>query len=685
MIDVVIFVANFFARARLSDKWMHMKACRGAGRLGWAALLVGVVVGGSRGADGDFRWAFTTDNTGNALVHSSPTVGPDGTVYFGVEVNTSPPTGRVFAVDREGNPKWRFDAPDWVDSSPAISADGTTVYFGCWDGKLYAREAATGKKKWEFSAGIFVLGSPAVGRDGTIYFGGGDSAFHAVSSSGVAKWSYPVGENFVESSPAIGADGSVYFGSGLYVYALDADGILKWRVPTGGRITSSSPAIGADGTIYIGSLDSRVYAISSDGATRWTFSTEGQVSASPVLGADGTIYIGGEDSYFYAINPDGTKKWKVSVGGPIVSSAAVRSDGAVIFGADDSVVRALDPAGGLVKWAKKTGDIIESSPVVAPDGTVYVGSLDGKLYSYAGSGAAASGYSRWPMFRRDPLRGGAAPAIAEGGRLVNLSTRAQAGDGTTLIAGLVTQGAVAKNYLIRAVGPTLESEFGVVGPLRDPTLALHVQESGAVLLANDDWGTAANAAQLRSVSTSVGAFALPEGSKDSVVLGGLDPGAYTAVLQSADGGSGVALVEAYDAEVTSSGTRLVNLSTRAQVGTGNRVLIAGFVVSGTDPVRFLVRAVGPKLADFGVTGVLARPTMEVFSGANSILTNTGWSSTVFRGDVAGAAVVAGAFALADGSADCAALLTLNPGNYTIQVSGVSGTTGEALAEIYRLP
>jgi hypothetical protein len=191
---------------------------------------------------------------------------------------------------------------------------------------------------------------------------------------------------------------------------------------------------------------------------------------------------------------------------------------------------------------------------------------------------------------------------------------------------------------------------------------------------------------MRTAAT-VGAFALPAGSKDAVVLGSLAGGLYTASVDSPPGDTGVALVEAYDAEPNATGARLVNLSTRAQVGTGDNILIPGLVVGGSDPLRVLVRVVGPGLTAFGVDGALARPTMSVFFGAkgNLMLTNTGWSVGVLKGDIAGAAVVVGAFPLADGSTDCAALMTLSSGAYTIQVSGVGSTTGEALVEVYVLP
>lgn len=679
---------NIFAKARSPGRWMGMKACRGSLSLGWAALLIcgAATVPLCAQPDGTLRWG---SKMASALgsIYSSPAVGADGTIYVGVEVNSTPQDGMLQAVNRDGSIKWTFPTRQWVDSAPAIASDGT-IYFGCWNGNLYAVNP-DGTQKWKLAVGAIVVSSPAIGADGTIYIGSDDSALHAVSKDGVELWKYAT-RNSIESSPAVAADGTIYFGSkDSSVYAVTPAGRLKWRTVTGFDVYAS-PAIDLDGTVYIGSFDGFLYALApEDGAIKWKFPTGGQIQASAAIGPDRTIYFGSFDKNFYAVNPDGTKKWSVSVGGAIYSSAAMRSDGTVIFGADDGRVRALyTDAGreGLVKWAYLTDDIIESSPVIAPDGSVYVGSIDGKLYAFFGSGAPASGYSRWPMFRGNAVRSGRVASAPDGGRLVNLATRAQAGNGTPLIAGLVTKGTGAKNYLIRAVGPTLE-QFGVQNPLRDPTLAVKPLGFDEVLLANDNWGSEGNAAQIATTAAAVGAFALPPGSKDAVVLGALPGGLYTASLGGPGSDTGVALIEAYDADVGAPGARLVNLSTRAQVGTGDKILIPGLVIGGSDPVRVLVRAIGPGLTAFGVSGALTRPTMTVFSAATqkAIGSNTGWSAGVDKGDIAGAAAVVGAFALADGSADCAALLTLTGGAYTIQVSGVGGTTGEALVEVYVLP
>ena len=133
-----------------------------------------------------------------------------------------------------------------------------------------------------------------------------------------------------------------------------------------------------------------------------------------------------------------------------------------------------------------------------------------------------------------------------------------------------------------------------------------------------------------------------------------------------------------------SANQLINLSTRAQVGSGGNALTAGFVVSG-GAKTLLIRGVGPTLANYGVTtGYLANPQLSVFSGSVPIAANTGWSSNSNAADIVNASAQVGAFALPSGSADSVLLLRLEPGDYTAQVSGVGGTSGTALVEVYQV-
>ena len=154
------------------------------------------------------------------------------------------------------------------------------------------------------------------------------------------------------------------------------------------------------------------------------------------------------------------------------------------------------------------------------------------------------------------------------------------------------------------------------------------------------------------------------------------------------GATGIALVEVYDATpgAIPRDQRIVNLSTRAVAGnTSDTILIAGFVVTGSVPKRVLIRGVGPALTQFGVAGALARPSLAVFSGNTVLAQNAGWTTTADTSAITAAAQQAGAFAFAATSQDAALILNLAPGSYTAQISGVAGTTGVALVEVYELP
>jgi len=285
-----------------------------------------------------------------------------------------------------------------------------------------------------------------------------------------------------------------------------------------------------------------------------------------------------------------------------------------------------------------------------------------------------------------------APPSAQTARLVNLSIRANAGSGSqTLIGGFAISGAGQKNVLIRGDGPSL-SAFGVSGFLPDPELVLY--GAGNQQIASDtSWG---GSSVLSSTFAEVGAFAFASGSKDSALLSALQPGAYTANVTSVSGDGGTVLLEMYDGDQGTPTARFVNVSARCEAGTGSQTLIAGFAVSGSGTEKLLIRADGPALTSFGVTGALVTPVLTIFDSSEAVIaTNIGWANSPSKGPssvqatigVATPAVFAqvGAFSLASGSADCALVVSLPPGTYTVQVAGASNTTGVALVEVYELP
>jgi hypothetical protein len=237
-----------------------------------------------------------------------------------------------------------------------------------------------------------------------------------------------------------------------------------------------------------------------------------------------------------------------------------------------------------------------------------------------------------------------------------------------LIVGAVISGG-SREIVFRAAGPAL-NQFGLTG-LADPRLDLF---TGGVLpsAGNEDWNDS-----LTSLFASLGAFPFLPGSRDAALAQSLQ-GSFT--VQSRGPGAGTVLVEAYDAD-SGFAPRLVNLSARNQVGTGSDILIAGFAVSGTGTKQLLIRAIGPALTAFGVTGALIDPRLQVFNSAGAVVA----ANDNREPGLATSFTQVGAFPLTAGSRDAALLLTVNAGaSYTVQVEGVGGTTGEALIEIYEV-
>jgi hypothetical protein len=248
-------------------------------------------------------------------------------------------------------------------------------------------------------------------------------------------------------------------------------------------------------------------------------------------------------------------------------------------------------------------------------------------------------------------------------RVVNGSVRATVTVGQTMIVGFSATS--ANSVLMRAVGPGL-TQFGVGGTLADPLLFLY--SPTRLLESNEDW---VSTPELLAVTASVGAFALPAGSRDSVIL---RPVAGAHSLNVAARSTGDVVVEVYG---TGPGASLRNLSTRGRVGAPGDRLIAGFVVLGQGAHPVVIRAVGPRLSAFGITGASADPRLEVYRNGVKAADNDDWAQAVSSSDQTSA----GAFALDGDSKSAAVRLNLTAGAYIIQVFG-AGAPGEALLEVY---
>ena len=277
-------------------------------------------------------------------------------------------------------------------------------------------------------------------------------------------------------------------------------------------------------------------------------------------------------------------------------------------------------------------------------------------------------------------------------RLVNISSRLHVSGNDAAgasIAGFVVTGSSPKQFLIRGVGPTLAA-YGISSPLASPQLKLY-DEHSAVVATNAGWN---DDPQIAAAASAVGAFRYNAGSKDAALLVMLAPGTHTVQLLS--NGSGTGMIEVYDVSAVSESTKqLINISTRGTVGSGDDVLIGGFVITGDQPKRVLIRGIGPKLADFGVAGALRDAAVTVYDSKQAVVAkNDNWGTPQplavgqqvgTAGEITAAATATGAFPLSAGSADAAVLLTLPPGGYSAVVTGANNASGAAMVEIYEVP
>jgi hypothetical protein len=275
---------------------------------------------------------------------------------------------------------------------------------------------------------------------------------------------------------------------------------------------------------------------------------------------------------------------------------------------------------------------------------------------------------------------------ANPGRLGNISVNSNFAVGQLLTVGFVTGGAGTsgtQTLLIRADGPTLAT-FGLTGVMADPNLKVIPLGQSVATSSNDNWGT--NSAAVTAADSATGAFPLSNGSLDAAEVATLSAGGYT--VQVSGTGAGTALTELYDttpiAAYTLTVPRLINVSCNTTLPTGAS-LTAGFTIGGTSNKTVLIRASGPTLTGFGLTGTMADPQIVVQAlGATSILAaNAGWGGDP---QIAAAAVAVNAFAFASPSSkDSAVLLTLPPGGYTAVVNSVSGGGGTTVVEVYEVP
>ena len=502
---------------------------------------------------------------------------------------------------------------------------------------------------------------------------------------------------------AVDADGNVYVtDSGAYdIRKVTSAGVVTTLAGSPGNFGSADGtgnaarfyapngiAVDSVGNLYVTDADNTIRLVTSAGVVTTLAGTPGQLGSTDGTGAAALfndplgIAVDAAGDVFVSDNDDDTIRERYAAAGAVPTLQEQPMSESVALG---STVTFAVTASGVptpnYQWefngtsiAGATNPTLTITDVQASNLGTYTVVVANGTGSVTSAGATLSSPGTSPS-----------PGGSTSPHLVNLSARTLVGTGSSIsISGFVISGAAGstETVLVRGAGPALAA-FGVSGGLAQPDLTLS-DSTGATIATNANWSANANVAQIVAAETSVGAFELTYGNDDTALLVTLPPGTYTAQVAGQDGTTGVALTEVY--EVARSNAQLSNLSNRCLVGTGGNIAIAGLAIAGSGSQQLLIRAVGPTLANYGVTGVLAAPVLTLFdSQGNALATNAGWSTSANAAQVQAAFVAAGAFALPAGSADSALLITLAPGSYSAQVSGTGVATGNALIEVYTVP
>ena len=378
--------------------------------------------------------------------------------------------------------------------------------------------------------------------------------------------------------------------------------------------------------------------------------------------------------------------------------------------------------GNAISYVARVGanGAVDTTFNLHPNGVVYavVTQLDGKVV-IGGSFTSVGGQSRYNIARVSTptastqsltastdestitwTRTGAAPAFAfvsfeestDGTNFTALGQATSADGMTWQITGVAPTGSTT--FYVRAKGIVPTSRYSSSGLVE--TLALIDVLAGPVITSAPQAAGVAGSEFSFMVTatrspTSYSASGLPPGlsiNKGTGMISGMPAGSGTYTVAVTATGSGGSSTSNLTISIASSGglttnaspsNRLLNLSSRDELK-GTQILIAGFVIAGSGQENVVLRAVGPGLAAFNVSGVMATPELQLYSSSGAMIAqNSGWGGA---GALSASFAQVGAFALSAGSADSAIETSLAPGAYTMQVFDHAGIGGIVLMEIY---
>jgi sugar lactone lactonase YvrE len=520
--------------------------------------------------------------------------------------------------------------------------------------------------------------APAQNLFATSYLSIDEFTPNGVQSTFASGLNNPLGLTFDKAGNLFVADTGTSTGTGA---------VYKFT-PAGVRTTFASGlnfpralAFDSQGNLFVTAEDVTIYKFTPSGA-RTTFATVQSGAYGLAFDRAGNLFVAGGFSFFnkdhagtvYKFTPTGVRTTFASgLNSPL--ALAFDSQGNLFvadqgYGYDilrDAAVYKFTPFGVRSTVVSENDQVPVIPSGLAIDGadSLFVSDywVSGNILKFTPSGMrsifAAGNYDTALAFQPNAAR------------ILNFSTRGFVQTGANvLIGGFIVAGTGPKQVILRALGPTL-GQFNVPNALANPVLELYDARS-VLITSSDNWGSAPNAAAI-----SASGFA-PRNSLESAILTTLSPGNYTAIVRGANNSSGVALVEGYDLDNTAL-SKFGNVSTRGLVQKGANVMIAGVIVQGRGSENLIIRGLGPTLGQppFNVPNALQDPFLDLRdANGNMMMTNNNW------GSASNAAAISASGYAPPNSHEAAILITLAPGNYTAILSGVNGTSGVALVEVY---
>jgi hypothetical protein len=327
----------------------------------------------------------------------------------------------------------------------------------------------------------------------------------------------------------------------------------------------------------------------------------------------------------------------------------------------DIALELLDKAGNVIAASNPATDLNATLNVTLSAGSYFL-RIDGVGYGNPSN----NGYSDYASIGRYTISGTyTAPSVLTG--LTGLAAQGYVGTDNEVQFGAFTISGAPRKVLIRGLGPALDDY--VPGAIRNPRISLSLNGVDTPMEVNDDWGLAANAAEISALKHQ------PKNATESAILRTLEPGIYNVHLSGSGGSTGIGMFQVYAVDGGGNG-ELKGLAAQGLVGTGNQVQFGTFTISGTRR-KVLIRGLGPTLDSY-IPGAIQNPRITLsLNGADTPLeVNDDW------GTAGNAAEIAALKHQPAYPVESAILRTLEPGIYNVHLSGSGGSTGIGMFQVY---